>query len=131
VAHERFRDGTEAAGGYARAVKAGPMVFVSGTTSLDPKGKIVGADVYAQTVATYDKIGAALAKAGAKWSDVTRITAYITDMDQADGFSRAHVERFPGDEVPAAALIGCDSLLKPGLLIEIEATAVIEAGVSW
>lgn len=125
MTHQRFRDGTEAAGGYARAVRAGNMVFVSGTTSLDPEGNVVGADVYAQTQATYAKIGAALERAGATWSDVTRITAFIADLGQADGFSRAHVEQFPGDEVPAAALIGTSGLLKPDLLIEIEATAVI------
>jgi enamine deaminase RidA (YjgF/YER057c/UK114 family) len=130
MAHQRFPDGTEAAGGYARAVKAGPMVFVAGTTSLNAAGEVQGTDSYDQTRITYEKIGAALAKAGAKWSDVVRITAYLTDMDQADGFSRAHVERFPGTEVPAAALIGIPALLKPGLLIEIEATAVIE-GEGW
>lgn len=130
MAHQRFPDGTEAAGGYARAVRAGPMVFVAGTTSLDASGAVIGSDVYEQTRTTYDKIGEALSRAGAKWSDVTRVTAYITDMDQASGFTRAHGERFPGDEVPAAALIGCPKLLKPGLLIEIEATAVIE-GAGW
>lgn len=128
--HRRFRDGTEAVGGYARAVRAGPMVFVAGTTALGAQGEVVGTNVYEQTRATYDKIGRALEQAGAAWSDVTRITAYITDLGQAEGFTRAHGERFPGEAVPAAALIGISGLLKPGLLIEIEATAVIE-GEGW
>ena len=127
MAHTRIFAGTEAAGGYARAVRAGNMVFVAGTTSLRPDGSIVGDDTYSQTVATYDKIEAALAKAGATLADVVRITAYITDIGAADGFIRAQTERFPGEAVPAAALIGGAVLLKEGLLIEIEATAIIEA----
>jgi hypothetical protein len=37
-----FRDGTEVVGFYARVVKNGPLVFVSGTPSLDAKGKVRG-----------------------------------------------------------------------------------------
>ncbi|MEM7696342.1 MAG: Rid family hydrolase [Pseudomonadota bacterium] len=124
--HTRIFDGTEAGGGYARAVRAGAMVFVAGTTSLRPDGTAVGADVYTQTVATYDKIEAALEKAGARLSDVVRVTAYITDMAAADGFIRAQTERFGETEVPTAALIGGIELLIPELLIEIEATAIID-----
>lgn len=130
MAHKRIFDGTEAAGGYARAVRAGNMVFVAGTTSTRADGSVEGSDVYSQTVATYDKIEAALNEAGATLEDVVRITAYITDMSQSDDFLRAQIERFPGKAVPGAALIGCTELLGKELLIEIEATAVIEgAGV--
>ncbi len=126
MAHQRFYDGTEAAGGYARAIRAGNMVFVAGTTSLNPDGTVAGADTYAQTVATYDKIEAALKQAGATLDDVVRLTIYITDIGQANDFLRAHAERFPGAAVPTSALIGGVDLLKPDLLVEIETTAVIE-----
>ena len=126
MAHRRIFDGTEAAGGYARAVRTDNMVFVAGTTALRADGTIDGADTYSQTKATYDKIEAALKEAGAGLADVVRITAYITDVGEADGFIRAQIERFAGEDVPAAALIGGAELLKPELLIEIEATAVIE-----
>ena len=126
MAHRRIFDGTEAAGGYARAVRTDNMVFVAGTTALRADGTVEGADTYSQTKVTYDKIEAALKEAGAGLADVVRITAYITDIGEADGFIRAQIERFPGEDVPAAALIGGAELLKPELLIEIEATAVIE-----
>lgn len=123
--HRRIYDGTEAAGGYARAVSASPFVFVSGTTALRPDGSVDGTDTYRQTVATYDKIEAALKEAGATLDDVVRITAYITRIGDAEAFIRAQTERFPGDAVPAAALIGGVELLRPDLLIEIEVTAMV------
>jgi enamine deaminase RidA (YjgF/YER057c/UK114 family) len=95
------------------------------STALRADGSVEGADVYAQTVATYDKIEAALQAAGAALTDVVRVTAYITDIGHSDGFIRAQTERFTGGLVPAAALIGGAQLLRPELLIEIEATAVI------
>ena len=123
-ARQNVFDGTEAAGGYARAVRVGPHVHVSGTTSLDGSGKAIGSDAYAQTQEIYRKIAAALAKAGARLEHVVRVTAYITDMSQAYGFLRAHKEVFE-KICPAAALIGVTALLKPELIVEVEAYAII------
>jgi enamine deaminase RidA (YjgF/YER057c/UK114 family) len=104
------------AGGYARAVRVGPHIHVSGTTAP-------GRDVYEQTRAIYAKIANAVSSCGATMRDVVRITAYITDMSQSEAFLRAHREVF-AEICPAAALIGTTALLKPELLIEIEAYAI-------
>ena len=32
--------------GYSRLVKYGPYVFISGTTSIDEKGKVVGVEIH-------------------------------------------------------------------------------------
>jgi enamine deaminase RidA (YjgF/YER057c/UK114 family) len=124
AARQNIFDGTESAGGYARAVRVGPHIHVSGTTALDKNGRAVGRDAYEQTREIYRKIDAALVQGRATLDYVVRITAYITDMSQADGFLRAHKEVFHAI-CPAAALIGCTALLKPELIVEIEAYAII------
>ena len=40
MARKVFPDGTEVAGFYVRTIRSGPFVFVSGTTSLNPKGQV-------------------------------------------------------------------------------------------
>lgn len=121
---QEIPDGTEIAGWYVRTVRAGPFVFVAGTTSLDPKGRIVGKNAAAQTHATMKKIGKALKSAGAGLGDVTRLTIYCTDLRDGPAITGALAQYFTRSRC-ASALIGCTALAVPGLLVEIEATAVI------
>ena len=72
MARQVFRDGTEVVGFYARTLRTGPFVFVSGTTSLDAKGRVQGKDAAQQTTITMRKIEAGLKSAGARLSDLTR-----------------------------------------------------------
>ena len=60
MAKKLFPDGTEVVPFYVRAIRSGPLVFVSGTTSLDSKGRVQGKDAAEQTTITMRKIEAAL-----------------------------------------------------------------------
>ena len=125
MAKQVFRDGTEVVGFYARTVKTGPFVFVSGTTSLDAKGRVQGKDAAQQTVVTMRKIESALKSAGAKLKDLTRLTIFVTDIRDMGAVSEALDKALKGSVV-SATLVAVSALAVPRLLVEIESTAVVE-----
>ena len=111
--------------GYSRAVKLGNTVYVAGTTAVDESGNVVGADdPYAQARFIYQKIGKALAEAGASLSDVVRVRTFVTDILRWTDVGRAQGEVF-ADIRPAATLVQVSALVDPRLLVEIEVDAVV------
>jgi enamine deaminase RidA (YjgF/YER057c/UK114 family) len=124
MAKQLFRDGTEVVGFYVRTVKNGPFVFISGTTSLDSKGRVQGKDAAEQTTVTMRKVEAALKSAGAKLKDLVRLTIFVTDIRDMGPISKALDKALKGSAV-SATMVGVSALAVPGLQVEIEATAMI------
>ena len=113
--------------GFSRAVRAGDLVFVSGTVAWGPDGKLVGkGDVYAQAKQTLANIEGYLREAGASLNDVVRTRIYLTDIGRWQEVARAHREAF-GDVRPASSLLEISRLAEPEMLVEIEAVAVLSA----
>ena len=124
MAKQLFRDGTEVVGFYVRTVRNGPFVFMSGTTSLDSKGRVQGKDAAEQTTVTMRKVEAALKSAGAKMKDLVRLTIFVTDIRDMGPISKALDKALKGSAV-SATMVGVSALAVPGLQVEIEATAMI------
>ncbi|HVN42681.1 MAG TPA: Rid family hydrolase, partial [Steroidobacteraceae bacterium] len=77
--------------GYSRAVRAGPFVWVSGTTAIGPDGTLVGRDdPAAQARQALANIAAALERAGAALSHVVRTRIYIRHMAHWEAIGRVH-----------------------------------------
>ena len=118
----------EAKYGYARAVKVGGYIAVSGTTATGAGGTIIGiGDPYAQMRQALATVEEALARCGASFRDVIRTRTYTTDIARWPEIARAHSEVF-GDVRPAATLVEVKALIHPDMLIEIEVDAVAGDG---
>jgi enamine deaminase RidA (YjgF/YER057c/UK114 family) len=112
--------------GYSRAVRVGPLVFVSGTTATGADWQLVGlGNAAAQTRQALANVRAALERAGARLEDVVRTRIYVTDITQWEAIGRVHGEVF-GAIRPTTAMVEVSRLIDPRMLVEIEADAVIE-----
>ena len=112
---------------YSRALRVGDRVFISGSTALTAKGGIDGpGDMYRQTRSTLDTIFAALAEAGGTPADLVYTKSFFTDLSHMADYTRAWLEAF-GDVRPTSTTLGIPALLRPEMLIEIEAEAIIGA----
>ncbi|WP_106212452.1 RidA family protein [Kineococcus rhizosphaerae] len=110
--------------GYSRAVRLGDHVSVAGTTAATADGPEGGDDVGAQTRACLVRIRAALLEAGATLEDVVRTRIFVTDISRWEEVGRVHGE-FLGHVRPACTMVEVSRLIEPGLLVEIEADAII------
>jgi enamine deaminase RidA (YjgF/YER057c/UK114 family) len=122
---KRFSSGApwEPIVGYARAVQAGDWLLISGTTSFDAQGVVIGrGQMYAQARQAISNIASALERAGMMLSDVVRTRIFLIDMSAFDAVARAHREAF-GANPPACTAVEVRRLVHPDMLIEIEADA--------
>ena len=112
--------------GYARAVRVGDHIYVSGTTATGPDGLVGGDDPAAQARFIFDKSERAINDLGGRLEDVVRTRVFISDVSHWEPVARAHGERFaairPANTLVEAKLVG------PDYLVEIEADAIIGAG---
>jgi len=109
--------------GYSRAVKAGGWLAVSGTTSFDEAGRIVGRNqMYVQARQALANIATALERTGMSLVNVVRTRVFVTDMLRFAEVARAHLEAF-GDHPPASTVVEIRRLVNPDMMIEIEADA--------
>ena len=112
----------EPVAGYARAIRSGARILVSGTTATHGESTMVcPGDAEGQTVYVLDKIGAAIEALGGDLDDVVRTRVYVRDAKCAEAVARVH-GRYFGAIRPANTLVEIAGLVG-GYEVEIEAEA--------
>jgi 2-iminobutanoate/2-iminopropanoate deaminase len=112
---------------YSPGILAGKLLFVSGHTGSDPVTREIRHGIQEQTRQALENIRGVLDAAGASLADVAKINIHMVDMARDFApMNEVFKEYFPS-EPPARCTVGVSHLARPGLLLEIEATAVLAA----
>ena len=102
------------------------LVHISGQVGVDADGVVVGRnDFSAHVDQAYSNLAIALDAAGVSPDEVVKVTTFVVDYDRDVKWpiiKTAHSSFFEG-AIPAWTVVGVQSLARPDLLIEIEATA--------
>lgn len=120
-------------GAYPHLRRAGPFLFVSGTSSRRPDNTIAGAtadamgtvrfDIAEQTRAVIENIRDILASAGAGLEHVVEVSTFLVDMADFAGYNAAYAEYFSAETGPARTTVAVHQLPHPHLRVEIKAVA--------
>ena len=108
-------------------------VHVAGQVAMLEDGTPVGrGDLSAQVTQALRNTSIGLASAGAGFGDVLRLTFYVVDWEPGRmtelvaGMGLVAEEIGLPSPLPPASLIGVSRLFEPGVLVEVEATAIVD-----
>lgn len=102
------------------------VVHFAGQVALDPGFNVIGGDdLGAQTAAAMRNLEVAMREAGVEWHNIVRRTIYTTRPTEYEVITEAIHSVTGEDSDPAQTIVGITGLAVPGLLIEIECTAVL------
>jgi enamine deaminase RidA (YjgF/YER057c/UK114 family) len=106
----------EAEIGYCQAVRAGNVLYVSGTVGRGEMPEAVRS--------VYRRLRATLAERGLDFSHVVRETVYTTDLDAFIAANESARKPFYDGVWPAASWVQVERLFRPEFVVEVEITAV-------
>lgn len=105
---------------YSPVVISGDLVYTAGQVAHDAEGLLVAGGIEEQTRRTLENVRACLEAAGCTLDDVLKVSAFLVDLGDFDGYNRVYREFF-GEPYPARTSVQAG--LPSGVLVEIEAVA--------
>jgi len=107
----------------------GKMIFLAGVGAED-EGATAGVirhkdDFMGQCRYAYDKIKRLLERHGATLGDVVKMVTYVTDIRYQPDYGKCRLEAFGGAALPAHTFLNINQLAWPGMLVEIDVTAMV------
>ena len=113
------------AGKYSLGAEVPPgarMFYVSGQVGVDSRGKLQ-AGIEKQCEQVFKNIGQVLKSAGMGFSDIVKVTTFLTDSRFIVPYRTVRDRFFAEPPYPASTLLIVAGLADPGMLVEIEAVA--------
>lgn len=111
---------------FSPAVKAGGLIYVSGSVATDAKGQVIAGDVRAQTKQTLDNIEALLKAAGSSLTNAANVMVYLTNAGDFAAMNDVYKGYWAKDP-PARTTVVAPLALK-GAVVEISVVAVPNGG---
>jgi enamine deaminase RidA (YjgF/YER057c/UK114 family) len=102
------------------------LIVISGQLPVDTSGKLVGqGDIETQVRAVYENLRRSLKAVGADFSNVLRMTTYLTDRESQNPVVRKVRAQYFGRVTPPASTMFTVKNLAPGVLLEVDALAAL------
>ena len=113
---------------WSNCIVCDGIAYIAGLTSRNPNGVTIdGKDEYEQTKIIFQKHKALIEAAGGKMADFTKLTIFVTRIQNNIQVWKARAEFFKGD-FPACSLVEVSKLAAPNIFVEIEGIAHIGKG---
>jgi 2-iminobutanoate/2-iminopropanoate deaminase len=114
-----------AIGPYSAGIRAGNLLFLSGSIPLDPAtGQVVAGDITAQATRVMENIAALLSAAGASFGDVVKTTVFLADMSEFAAMNEVYAKYFTAP-FPARSTVQVARLPRD-VRLEIEVVAQLD-----
>jgi enamine deaminase RidA (YjgF/YER057c/UK114 family) len=114
--------------GYTHVVEVQPgrIAYISGQVAIDPAGNIVGeGDIVAQARQVFENLKLVLADLGADFGSVIKFNFYAVDASRNQAIRDVRNEYLGTNPPPASTFVIVKGLVRPELMIEIEAVAAL------
>jgi enamine deaminase RidA (YjgF/YER057c/UK114 family) len=114
--------------GYSHIAEAtgSRIVHIAGQLPLDPERNLVGDDFAGQVRQAFANLGLALEAADVTWSDVVKLTIFVTEIDGLSDLRAIRDEHVDTAHPPTSTLVQVVGLAAPGACVEIEAVAIAD-----
>src|ERR1700722_5103423 len=130
IKHFSYSEWTK--GRFSEAVTVtgpGKWIFLAGVGAEDENGKggdiLHKGDFMGQCHYAYDNIKPPLEKHGATLGDVAKMVTYMTDVRYQPDYGKCRIQEFGSNPLPAHTLLTISQLAWPGMMVEIDVTAVV------